>query len=154
LNLVGDVKGKKIIDIGCGAGDLTAAIADAGATVYGIDTSHQFLERARASFPHIKFDHMDACNMAAIDSDSFDGAVMFMVTFSIKDRKSLADLFRETARIMKPGGFLYYATVHPVMIQDHESPLFKVRLPEDKGYLHSEMTTNIMALLSDGNWIE
>lgn len=45
--------GEWILDAGCGTGELTAAIAETGARVTGIDLSADMIGKARAQFPHL-----------------------------------------------------------------------------------------------------
>jgi len=45
---LGDISGKRILDIGCGAGTTSIAMAKAGATVVGVDISEDLLSEARA----------------------------------------------------------------------------------------------------------
>ena len=48
LSLIGDVKGKRILDIGCGFGKTDAALSDAGASfILGIDISEKMIGKAR-----------------------------------------------------------------------------------------------------------
>ena len=47
LALAGDVAGRRILDAGCGAGPLSAALRDRGAIVTGFDSSTGMLELAR-----------------------------------------------------------------------------------------------------------
>jgi predicted TPR repeat methyltransferase len=47
LDLAGDVAGRRILDAGCGAGPLSAALRDRGALVAGFDSSAKMLELAR-----------------------------------------------------------------------------------------------------------
>jgi 2-polyprenyl-3-methyl-5-hydroxy-6-metoxy-1,4-benzoquinol methylase len=47
LALAGDVTGRRILDAGCGAGPLFAALQDRGAIVSGFDASAGMLEQAR-----------------------------------------------------------------------------------------------------------
>lgn len=54
------VSGEKILDIGCGTGDLTAQLSDTGANVTGIDFSADMIETARQKYPHIPFHIADA----------------------------------------------------------------------------------------------
>jgi trans-aconitate 2-methyltransferase len=56
LPLLDAQPGERILDAGCGTGQLTARIAESGATVHGIDHSPEMIERARAEFPNLSFD--------------------------------------------------------------------------------------------------
>src|ERR1700734_2263386 len=47
LDLAGDVAGRRILDVGCGSGPLSAALRDRGAVVTGLDSSAGMLELAR-----------------------------------------------------------------------------------------------------------
>lgn len=52
--------GERILDLGCGTGKLTAAIADAGATVVGLDRSADMLETAHREHPTLPLVRADA----------------------------------------------------------------------------------------------
>jgi trans-aconitate 2-methyltransferase len=52
--------GERILDLGCGTGQLTASIAETGAEVVGIDSSATMLAEARQNYPEIEFVHADA----------------------------------------------------------------------------------------------
>ena len=54
------VQGERILDLGCGTGDLTAQLAKAGAHAEGIDFSAEMIEAARIKFPAISFQVADA----------------------------------------------------------------------------------------------
>ena len=47
FNLIGDVKGKKILDLGCGGGNNSIALAKQGAIVTGVDISEEQINHAR-----------------------------------------------------------------------------------------------------------
>src|SRR4051794_17885162 len=47
LDLAGDVTGRRILDVGCGAGPLLASLRDRGAIVTGVEPSAKMLELAR-----------------------------------------------------------------------------------------------------------
>ena len=49
LDLAGDVAGRRILDVGCGAGPVLAALRDRGAVVTGVDPSIKMLELAGRS---------------------------------------------------------------------------------------------------------
>ncbi len=58
--------GEKILDLGCGTGDLADEIAKAGADVTGLDASPEMIERARKKYPGIRF------HLARAENFSFD----------------------------------------------------------------------------------
>lgn len=70
LGLLAAQPGEKILDVGCGSGEMTAKIAAAGAMVTGIDASGEMIARARQKFPRVRFEQMDA--RAIRFSEKFD----------------------------------------------------------------------------------
>ncbi|MCP6757958.1 MAG: methyltransferase domain-containing protein [Fischerella sp. CENA71] len=62
LNLLSPQVGDRILDLGCGTGQLTDKIATHGADVLGIDHSPAMIEKARQNYPHLRFDIADARN--------------------------------------------------------------------------------------------
>jgi trans-aconitate methyltransferase len=99
LDLLAPQKGERILDLGCGSGQLTAAIADAGASVVGLDSSPEMLAEARAHYPGIEFRLGDAADFAlASPVDAvFSNAVLHWV-------KNAAGAAACIARALKPGG--------------------------------------------------
>ena len=99
LDLLAPQKGERILDLGCGSGQLTSAIADAGAAVIGLDSSPEMLAEARAHYPAIEFRLGDAADFA-MDSPVdavFSNAVLHWV-------KNAAGAAGCIARALKPGG--------------------------------------------------
>ena len=64
VDLLAPEPGERIVDLGCGTGKLTAAIAAHGADVIGIDGDEAMVERARALHPHLVFQHADGRDFA------------------------------------------------------------------------------------------
>ena len=99
LDLLAAQPGERILDLGCGSGQLTAAIAEAGASVVGLDSSPEMLAEARAHYPGIEFrlgDVADFMLEAPVDA-VFSNAVLHWV----KNADSAA---RCISRALKPGG--------------------------------------------------
>jgi trans-aconitate methyltransferase len=59
VELLAPRPGERILDVGCGTGQLTAEIAKAGAHVLGTDNSPAMVAQARANFPQVKFQEAD-----------------------------------------------------------------------------------------------
>lgn len=61
---------ERILDVGCGTGDLAATLTDQGAHVVGIDLSQNMIEAAIKKYPHLDFHVGDATNLPY--ADEFD----------------------------------------------------------------------------------
>lgn len=60
ITLLNPKAGERILDVGCGTGQLTSKIAQMGAFVTGLDNSVEMLKLARSSYPNINFVLSDA----------------------------------------------------------------------------------------------
>ncbi|WP_262179927.1 class I SAM-dependent methyltransferase [Haloarcula laminariae] len=60
VGLLAPQPGERVLDLGCGTGTLTAAIADSGVDVVGIDAAESMVEQARESYPDLTFEVADA----------------------------------------------------------------------------------------------
>ena len=90
---------ERIVDLGCGSGQLTARIAEAGALVIGIDASHDMIVQARSNFPGFDFRVGDATTFTVerpVDA-VFSNATLHWV----KNASAAAQCI---ARALKPGG--------------------------------------------------
>jgi trans-aconitate 2-methyltransferase len=55
VELLAPASGERILDLGCGPGQLTSKIAEHGATVIGVDSSPEMIGQARQNFPKLHF---------------------------------------------------------------------------------------------------
>jgi ubiquinone/menaquinone biosynthesis C-methylase UbiE len=111
LALAGDVAGRRILDAGCGAGALLAALRERGAIVTGLDRSAGMLELARRRLG----DDADL-RVAELGSPlpfpdgTFDDVTASLVLHYLEDW-GLA--LAEMRRVLKPGGRLLVSVNHP-----------------------------------------
>jgi SAM-dependent methyltransferase len=121
LELAGDVAGRRILDVGCGAGPLLAALRERGAIVTGIEPSAKMLELARR-----RLGESAALRQAGLGAGplpfpdgAFDDAVACLVLHYLEDWKApLAEL----RRVLAPGGRLIVAVNHPFASQLQSGP--------------------------------
>lgn len=101
LSLLAPQAGERILDVGCGTGHLTAAIAKAGAAVVGMDSSAEMLAKARESYPDIEFRQADVTGFTVDEPFDalFSNAVLHWVT-------AASDAARCMAQSLRPGGRL------------------------------------------------
>src|SRR5215813_1078052 len=86
LALAGDVAGRRILDAGCGAGPLFAALRDRGAIVTGFDKSAGMLELARRRLgDEADLQVADLASPLPIPDDTFDDVTASLVLHYLQD---------------------------------------------------------------------
>jgi SAM-dependent methyltransferase len=92
--------GTRVLDIGCGRGDLCAAAAARGARPVGVDLADGMVEAARAAHPRLEFVRADAEDLPFADA-SFDAALgAFVVNHLPRPERGAA----EARRVVAAGG--------------------------------------------------
>ncbi|MFP4052544.1 MAG: class I SAM-dependent methyltransferase [Phycisphaerae bacterium] len=101
------------LDIGCGEGCNTRAVAALGPHMDAVDVSPTFIRhasRTEADRPlGIRY-HVASAHALPFDDATFDFAVAFMSFMDIPDPDKT---FAEARRVLKPGGFLQFSILHP-----------------------------------------
>ncbi|WP_171246556.1 class I SAM-dependent methyltransferase [Isoptericola sediminis] len=112
LRLAGDVRGRRILDVGCGTGPLTAELRDRGAEVTGLDGSPAMIELAREHLgDDVPLHVADLAEPLPFADDTFDDVVASLVLHYLED---WAGPLAEIKRVLKPGGRLLLSVNHPV----------------------------------------
>ncbi|MDA8051531.1 MAG: class I SAM-dependent methyltransferase [Rhodospirillales bacterium] len=106
LELLGGMRGKSVLEIGCGDGDLALDLARRGARVVGIDSSPRMIAAARARAEAERGEAEFLVAAAAglpFASARFDLVVAVTILCFVADARPV---FAEIARVLRPGGRL------------------------------------------------
>lgn len=108
LGFAGIRPGSRVLDVGCGTGTVSLALAQRGATVVGVDASDPYLDSARRhrSHPSVTYELGDAGDLP-YSSASFDACVSALVIDVVPDVDVVAT---EMRRVTRPGGVVACAT--------------------------------------------
>ena len=114
VELCGNLQGTEICDLACGQGVLARRLAEQGAKVLGVDLSQELLKIAqreeRIQPLGIHYLHGDAQHLHGLPDAAFDGVVCNLALMDIANLSAVACTVQ---RILRPGGWLVFAIVHP-----------------------------------------
>lgn len=110
---VGGLDGKRVLDVGCGGGLLSEAMAERGATVTGIDLSESVLAVARLhlleSECEVEYRHIAAEDLAAEAPGAFDAVTCMELLEHVPDPGALLQALKT---LVKPGGDIVVSTIN------------------------------------------
>ena len=99
IELLDPKGGERILDLGCGTGQLTHKIAESGADVIGLDASPEMIGQARQNFPTLQFVLQDAASMDF--AEEFDAVFSNAALHWILDAPAVA---KGMFRALRKGG--------------------------------------------------
>jgi len=105
---------KEVVDIGCGGGILTDAMARSGARALGADLATKSLKVAQlhaleAQTPNVRYQEISAEALAAERPASFDVVTCMEMLEHVPDPASIV---RACASLVKPGGWVFFSTLN------------------------------------------
>jgi len=99
VDLLAPQAGERILDLGCGPGQLTKKISESGAQVVGVDASPSMIGQARQNFPELRFVLQDAASMTF--DNEFDAVFSNAALHWMLDPAAVVEC---VAKSLKPGG--------------------------------------------------
>jgi ubiquinone/menaquinone biosynthesis C-methylase UbiE len=119
IDLLGDLEGSRVLDAGCGAGQLTEEMSERGAIVTAMDVSASMAELAHQRLGgRVTVLVADLAGPLTFAQDNeFDVVVASLVMHYIYD---WVPVLREFRRVLARGGCVVFSTHHPTM----DWPLF------------------------------
>ncbi|MCB9779361.1 MAG: methyltransferase domain-containing protein [Alphaproteobacteria bacterium] len=129
LSLLPDVRGKAVLDLGCGAGPLGIELERRGARVTGLDRSAELLALARRELSAgARLIQHDFAAPLPLADGCCDGVTASLCLHYLRDwGPTMAELFR----VLRPGGFVALSTHHPMDTFHHH--------PDDSYFAHREI---------------
>jgi toxoflavin synthase len=126
--LIGDLKGRKVLDVACGEGHFTRILRRAGASkVVGLDVSERMIELARnqeAKEP-LGIDYWVEDARSIVPQQDFDLAVSAWLLVYAHDRAELARMCQGLASRVRPGGRFVTYTTNPGVYDFRQPPDYR-----------------------------
>ncbi len=152
-----NVKGKKVLDAGCGNGYFTRKLAKKGAKVHGVDFSHKFIEyctkREEKKQLGCKYLQASLTDLTFFENESFDLIISNIVMVDVQDYQKA---FFELNRILKKNGRFVWSNLHPVFgrlgAMLYRLPLDTARNDDRPFYLVDRYFDSGGTLISWGNF--
>jgi len=157
LKLLGNVKDKKILDLGCGSGFYSSLLYKKGAKIKGIDLSKTLIKLAKEQAQEVEFKVGDIVKKLPYKNSEFDIVLSSLVLGHLD---SWDNVLEEINRILKKNGIFIFSNYNPVtektnkkkwffktfrVIENYfvEGPRPKIWTPETKNF-PKELKLNVM----------
>jgi ubiquinone/menaquinone biosynthesis C-methylase UbiE len=127
--LAGDIRGKRVLDIGCGRGELTHSLYEMGASATGVDYSRDAIAIANSTFKNhigetLRYLQQDILSFP--EENTFDRILMAYLVEHIEE-EPLALLFEKSARLLNENGYVIIHTAPNKLFYD---TVYKSRVAE------------------------
>lgn len=128
--LLPDVEGRSLLDLGCGEGRYARELTRRGACVTGVDCSEYAInvaiEKASETGLDIPFFIRNSNDLSGFQDNSFD---IVLCSMMLMDCEDFVGTVSEAARVLKPGGRFIASVLHPCFNGNQDSGIGRM----DKG---------------------
>lgn len=106
------VAGDAVVEIGCGVGRLTRAIAPEVGRILAVDISEKMLAMAReAGLPNVEFQRAEGFSLPGTPTGVADLALAYCVFQHLPSHRALSSYLGEMRRVVRPGGLIAFTLV-------------------------------------------
>jgi 2-polyprenyl-6-hydroxyphenyl methylase/3-demethylubiquinone-9 3-methyltransferase len=107
------LKGRKVLDVGCGGGILSESMAVKGAQVTGVDLGKELLDVADLhsidTGVSVNYQHICVEDLASKEPESFDTVTCMEMLEHVPDPGSI---IKACSELVKPGGYVFLSTLN------------------------------------------
>ena len=151
VRLLGNVAGKRVLDLGCGDGQAAVAFALRGATTIAVDSSVRMLDRARTlaerAAVRVEWHQGDVADLAFLRAESID---LVFSAYSLGEVGDLHRVFRQVHRVLKSRGTFVFSYEHPIGLCVGRAPPDTPSTPISRVVRMSYFTEDPISVERDG----
>jgi trans-aconitate methyltransferase len=111
--------GQRVLDLGCGVGNVAALLAARGADVVGVDIDDSLLTRARERHPQLRFEKRDINTLDVAALGRFDGIWSSFVAAYFADLPAFVGRLRD---LIEDGGWVALVEIDDLLGHEPRSP--------------------------------
>lgn len=115
-----DPKQMKVLEIGCGAGRVTRALAEVFGAVHGVDVSGEMVAQAREALKDVPNAHVyqnNGMDLSVAPAGEYDFAFSTIVFQHIPSREVIENYVREVHRLLRPGALFKFQVQGDATVQ-------------------------------------
>lgn len=115
LRLIGDVKGKNILDIACGQGQISSMLFDLGAKVSGFDAGKDLIKIAKENNKNIEYKILDAQNFAKdyLEKEKYKNFDIIICILAIQNIENVKSVLENIKKVSNKNTKIYFVINHP-----------------------------------------
>lgn len=148
LEILGNIKGKKILEVGCGGGFWLKILSKKGAKCTGIDKEKNQIKAAEKNNKEkIKYYLGDASRLSKIINNKFDIVLIEKVFLEVPNLYKIKKILKEAYKVTKKKGFVLVSELHP-MAPNLDLPNLKIE--KNYNYFKSGSRIKIISKKVDG----
>lgn len=149
LEMLGEVRDRRIADYGCGEGKLLAELIQKGARISGYDTSDAMIAQSRERLGTNEDLRVIQSGEIPLADNTLDGVVSNLVLMMCPLLEDVKKIFREVNRVLKPNGRWIYCVTHPAF-SDREFTTYRNIFGSERNYFDNGEPYRFVLKKQDG----
>lgn len=122
IRMLGEIKGKHVLDLACGQGIFSRMLADKGANVIGVDLGKELItlaeKRSKEYAFKVHYFHGSSDDLYMVKDETKDIVVCVL---ALQNIEKLQETMKEVSRVLKRGGRLVVVLNHPSFRNPHHT---------------------------------
>lgn len=151
LDLIGDLNGKSVLDVGCGNGWLTYLIGQKAKSVLGCDVSADMIKIAREEYSsnNIKYEVLDASSLNSLN-ERFDVILCSLMLHASQSYDSMVQTLISASNLLEKNGKMVILVPHPCFSMNNKRPYNTYTFSDSFNYFNKNETYDVNLVSNKG----